>query len=71
MSTATVVAPPVARPAVPSEPRVELESPLASRLAPTSRSTPVPVLVESLREREEGDARAVIDWLLNQRSGEQ
>jgi hypothetical protein len=29
------------------------------------------VLAESLREREESDARAVIDWLLNQRSGEQ
>jgi eukaryotic-like serine/threonine-protein kinase len=70
-STATVVAPPVAREPVASEPRVEQESPLASRLAPTSRSTLVPVLAESLREREESDARAVIDWLLNQRSGEQ
>jgi serine/threonine protein kinase len=64
------IAPPTARPSAPPAPRIEREAPQpvppAATLAAPAPAPPLPVAV---RDHEDSDPRAIIDWLLNRRGG--
>jgi eukaryotic-like serine/threonine-protein kinase len=64
------IAPPTARTTAPAEPRIERQAPQPVPLAASvSAPAPAPALPVVARDHDDGDPRAIIDWLLNQRGG--
>ena len=64
------IAPPTARPSTPPAPRIEREGPQPVPPAATMAApAPAPALPVAVRDHEDSDPRAIVDWLLNQRGG--